>query len=289
MKRHRIGRVVLPLLLVLSFAALFILFTKKEEDPGLSNEATLRDVPEADYDQFKAEKVFITEQQGARTLFTLYADSIIHRKRRAKFFVYQNLKEIHLKNAKIDIYPESNPSSTNRKQALPFDLFKSSFESFGNTPASVQDYLAGNSDLNLDLLSRVLLDELSIDIHLPGSKRFSLCAERARINVDFENIVLEGEVRIVAADGMELRAPQAVWSRKLDGIYLPGRHVLQNRSRDERAFFAMTPEGGLARLAKTPDIDYADLLEEKEKIFYSNISEKMPAYSRVMFGMMDNR
>lgn len=126
---------------------------------------------------------------------------------------------------------------------------------------------------------------MSINIHLPDNRKVVLAAKIARINVDLENIVLEGPVKVIASDGKELYASEAVWSKKFNGIYLPGGYTLQNEQHRGKAFFAMNQKGELLRVFRIPEIKYADLIEEKEKILYANLSKKMPAYARFMFGM----
>ena len=258
-----------------------------KESPGsnLQPDIDIRDKPEGHYDNFRVDKISIMKRQDNRILFSLSADKVIHRKRISKLFVYQNLKEIYMSGIKIDFYPYNNISIRHKNIAIPVDDIGSIFTSLGKPSTSIEEYLAGNADIDLDLLSRLLLEDLSINIHLPDNKNIVLTAKSTRINIDLENIVLEGHVKVITSDGKELLASQAVWSRKFNGIYLPDGHTLQNEQRKGKAFFAITTKGKFSRVWKCPNIEYVDLLEEREKDLYAHLSKKMPAYARFMFGM----
>ena len=191
-----------------------------------------------------------------------------------------------MSGARLDIYPYNIRSINNHKNiTIPVNDIGSSFTSLGKPSTPIEEYLAGNADIDLDLLTRLLLENLSINIHLPDNKKIVLAAKIGRINVDLENIVLEGPVKVIASDGKELYASEAVWSKKFNGIYLPGGYTLQNEQHRGKAFFAMNQKGELSRVFRIPEIKYADLIEEKEKVLYANLSKKMPAYARFMFGM----
>jgi hypothetical protein len=278
--------IAFPLLLIIVIFLSPSTHNKKSESENPQPDITLKDKPEGHYDNFRVNKISIVKKEDNRILFSLSADMIIHRKRISKLFVYQNLKEICMSGVMIDIYPY-NMRSVNRHKniAIPIDDIGSSFTSLGKPSTPIEEYLAGNADIDLDLLTRLLLENLSINIHLPDNKKIVLAAKSARINVDLENIVLEGPVKVITSDGKELYASEAVWSKKFNGIYLPDGYALQNEQHKGKAFFAINTKGEFLKVWKCPNIKYIDPLEEREKAFYANLSKKMPASARFMFGM----
>jgi hypothetical protein len=278
--------IAFPLLLIMVIFLYSSIHNEKPKGDNLQPNISLRDKPEGHYDNFRVNKISIVTKEENRILFSLSADMIIHRKRISKLFVYQNLKEICMSGVMIDIYPYNMHSINKHKNiAIPIDDIGSSFTSLGKPSTPIEEYLAGNADTDLDLLTRLLLEDLSINIHLPDNKKIVLAARSARINVDLENIVLEGPVKVITSDGKELYASEAVWSKKFNGIYLPDGYALQNEQHKGKAFFAINTKGEFSRIWKCPNIEYVDPLEEREKAFYANLSKKMPASVRFMFGM----
>lgn len=278
--------------LVLLTGAIFLYSSILSRDFRAGNpkpDVTFNANPREYYDNFWANDISIVKRQDNSILFSLSVNKIVHRKRISKLFVYQNLKEIYMSGVKIDTYPDDNalkaPESKDKNITLPVDDIGSSFTSLGKPSTPIEEYLAGNADINLDLLSRLLLEDLSINIHLANNKKIFLAAKSARINIDLENIVLEGAVKVVASDGKELYASEAVWSKKFNGIYLPNGYTLQNEQRKRKAFFVLNTKGEFLKVWKCPNIEYIDPLEERERVFYANLSKKMPTYLRFITGI----
>ena len=248
---------------------------------------TLLSNPGENFDNFTVEKISIAKREGNRLFFSFSAYKVIHRKRISKFFVYQNLKEILLSGVQIDFYPYNMASLKNKNILIPLDDIISSCASLGRPSTPIEEYLAGKADIDLDLLSRVVFENLSLNIFLSSDKQFSISAKLARVNVDFENIVLEGPIKIVDSKGKELHASEAVWSRKFNGIYLPEGYILNNKQHKRKAFYAIDTKGNFSKILKTPDIEYVDFIEEREKVLYAHLSKNMPPYLRLMFGIPD--
>jgi hypothetical protein len=174
--------IALLLLLIVAVFANYPIHNKKSPGSNLQPNISLKDKPEGHYDNFKVNKISIVKKEDNRILFSLSADMIIHRKRISKLFVYQNLKEICMSGAMIDIYPYNMRSVNKHKNiAIPIDDIGSSFTSLGKPSTPIEEYLAGNADIDLDLLTRLLLEDLSINIHLPDNKKIVLAARSARI------------------------------------------------------------------------------------------------------------
>jgi hypothetical protein len=244
------------------------------------------DNPDEFYDNFKINNVSIERRENNRVLFILSAEKVIHRKRISKIFVYQNLKEIFMTGVRIDFYPyDKTPSNEYKNIAIPVSDIADSFISLGKPLTSREDYLEGNSDVNLDLLTRIFLEDLSFNIHLPSGRMFYISTKVARINPDFENIVLGGPTSIVSPDGKNLHTLEVVWSKKYNGFYFPGGYTLQNKEYKKRTFFTLNAQGKFSEVSPIPEIDYTDIIEEKEKVFYTYLSKKMPPHLRLMLGM----
>jgi len=282
---HWIIFIALPLLLVI---AIFLCSHRYNNIPqsNLSQpDIAILSNPEGYYDNFKVEKISIVKRKDNRLFFSLSADKVLHRKRISKFFVYQNLKEIFLSGVQIDFYPYNMASLKNKNILIPLDDLGSSFTTLGKPSTPIEDYLAGNADIDLDLLSRILLENLSLSVFLSPDKKFSITAKEARINTDLENLALEGPITIADSDGKEMHASEAVWSKKFNGIYLPGWYILNNKQHKGKAFFAINTKGKFSKVLKTPDMECVDFIEEREKALYACLSKNMPPYLRLMFGI----
>lgn len=269
--------------LLLLIICIFLCSSINNEKSYSNNEKyiiTAKDEPEEWYDKFCVDKISITERKNKNIVFSLSAERIVHRKRISRLFVYQNLKEIFMRGVKIDIYPDNTHDNTHK---VPLDVF-SSFRFFGKPSTSMEDYLAGNVDIDFDLLTRLLIKDLSLNIHYLYGQKISINAESAIINADFENIVFEGPVKIILSDGRNLYAYKAVWSKKFSGIYLPNGYTFQNGYHKGKAFFIINTKGKFYKISSVPDIKYTDLIEEKEKVLYAQISKKMPPYLKFIFG-----
>lgn len=285
----RIIFIAIPLSLIIAIFVYFPLRNEKHRSDipiNISNRYN-PDNPEEFYDNFKIENISIERRENNRTLFILSADKVIHRKRISRIFVYQNLKEIYMPGVRIDFYPYDKTSVSRYENiAIPVADIVDSFTSLGKPPTSREDYLAGNSDINLDLLTRILLEDLSFNIHLPSKKTLFITAKVARISPDFENIVLGGSISIVSSDGKDLHTLEAVWSKKYNGFYFPKGYTLQNKEHKKRTFFTLNAKGKFSEVSPIPEIEYTDLIEEKEKVLYAYLSKKMPVHLRFMFGMV---
>lgn len=249
--------------------------------PGIAPEMK----PEDDYDQFYMNKLSLLKREGGKMVFSLSADKVFKRKRATKFFVYQNLKEICMSDVRIDVYPDNKRALTKKNTvAIPVDEIGKSIASMGkSTP--VEEYLSGSSDLDLDLLSRFLLEKCDLDIHISSGKKLSISAAGAKINIDFQNIIFAGGIKVIDSAGNGISADEAVWSGKKGGLYMPNGYISKNVRYQGKAFFGINRVGELGQSLKVPDIEYSDPLEERENKVYADISAKMPGYAKLMFGM----
>lgn len=259
---------------------------KKPEKNVPGSDIALNLKPEDNYDQFYVDKLTIVRREDGKKFFSLSADKVFKRKRISRFFVYQNLKEICISGVKIDIYSYNKNSLTkNNTVVIPVEEIGVSITSMGKPSTPIEEYLAGNSDIDLDLLSRLLLEKLTLNIHISPEKKISINAESAKINIDLQNIVFEGDIKVIDSNGIVMYADEGVWSIKHEGMYLPGGYISRNRHCQGKSFFSINRAGELAQSLKIPYMEYIDPFEEREKVFYAEISKKMPGYARFMFGM----
>jgi hypothetical protein len=236
------------------------------------------------FDNFKIEGFSIVEREGGRVLFGLSADRVIHRKRVSDLFVYQNMKEICFTGLKVDIHPRKGSA-----EAMPFADIGRSLAYLGKQPTSAEEYMEGLAGDDLDFLTRVLAEEMHINIYGPGGRKTTLEAGKARIGLELENMVFEDGVRVVSGRNGEMFAPVAVWSRRHRGLLFPEGYSGGGVSHEGRAFFVFGPEGALRRQAVAPEIDCSDPLEEKEKAFYTALQNQMPRQLRFFLGLRGHR
>jgi len=280
-------KIVIIVLLVFIIIIFFSLNPEKPANNNSKADLALNLKPEGNYDQFYVDNLTIVKREGSNVFYSLTADKVFKRKRITKFFVYQNLKEICISGSRIDIYPYNKKSLTKSSNVLiPVDEIGRSITSMGKPSTPVEDYLAGNADIDLDLLSRLLFEKLILTVHISPQKKISISAARAKVNSDLQNIVFEGGIKVVGSDGTVINTDEAVWSRQYEGMYIPGSYnsggIMHSRG---KSFFSINSEGELVEVPSVPVIAYRDPLEEREKDFYATISKKMPGYARFMFGM----
>jgi len=241
---------------------------------------------ERPYDKFRAGKINLLEYDQDDLIIKLSVEEIIHRKRRSRLFEYQNLKELYFNQTVFDIYIHKPFHSANNYR-IPFDLLERCVHLAPGAGAAkpIESYLKETSDSDLDILSRIKFDRLALNVHYPTGDSLGVTAEKASIGGDFQSFVLEGDVRILSPYGEVLRAPQAVFSRGLDGILFPSGHFRQEKYDRNKTFYRLIANGRLVRLPQAPSVNYADPLEAKEEELYGKIFNKLPPYQRIMFGI----
>jgi len=238
------------------------------------------------YDKFRAGKIELREYDKDALLIKISVEEIVHKKRRSRLFEYQNLKELYFSHAVFDIYPHQTfPAATH--YGIPFDLLERCVHAVPGAGAvkPLESYLQETSDSDVDILSRILFYRFSLNIHYPAGDSLEVTAEKASIAGNFQSFVLAGEVKIILPHGEVLRAPQAVFSRGMDGILFPSGHMRQETYEQRKTFYRIVADGRLLRLSPAPDVRYGDPLEAKEADLYGRVLKKLPPYQRIMFGI----
>jgi len=286
MKSKQSRSILLILFIVVSSCAFLFLFlnSKKASDDDIPAENDAQNFTERNYDNFRVEHISVIRKKDNKPYFVLTANEIIHRKRFSKLFLYQNLKEIYISGAKIDIYLNNKVSSGNN--LLPVDEMIDIFRSLGKLPTSLNDYSAGKvADSDLDLLSRIFFENLSLNIYYPDRKKISFSTLYAAVTPDLHNLVFSGTVQFTDSMQRKFVSSKVVWSKKHNGIYFPEGYTLHNSQERNESFYAVNKDGDFSRLWDIPAIEYADYLEVAENKLYAKVMKKLPPYAKMMLGL----
>ncbi len=265
---------------------------------------------EDDVADFEANDVRLVMKEDSRTMLRLSANSIVRRKRRSQLFCYQNLRELYLSGVRIDVFSngkalpdtESNIPlakcdscgktsllEKHEKISMPVTALDNGLRALGKPLTSFNAYLAGTGDIDSNLLSRLILEDVSINLHLSPDNHIFFKATRAVIAVGSNNIVFEGAVRISDSEHNETSTSKAVWSNKYGGVYFPEGYKSQNTSYRAKTFYSLEKNGNFVLAKNLPHINYSDFLEEKERKIYSKILKKLPMQARFVLGMPLNQ
>jgi hypothetical protein len=221
-------------------------------------------------DQFVLDRLAIESDTGGDRRSSLNASRLVSRKRTglAGFVTYHDVLEVLLIEASlsIEIDSEEDPGFAD----LVADLKRS-------LPSSALfTALSGTADGIPRRTARLLFDGLSLRATSAGERTLLLSSKQARLNLDPEALVLEGDLRISLAGGVELRGPLAAISPKHEGIYLPLGYALGADYVDQTAFLSLDDAGEWSRAAVVPAIQLDDSIESKEQAVLAHLLERAP-------------
>jgi len=275
---------LISFLVILFCCSVFIsLNNRKTADENILSEDSMGNPAEKMYDNFRAENVSLIRKKDNKLFFVLTAEEIIHRKRFSRLFLYQNLKEVYISGAKIDIYFNALSSAGNN---LLMDEIHDILRSLGKESTSIDEYFSGKvPDSDLDLLSRIFFENLSLNIYYPDRKKISFSALYATVTPDLNNLVFSGTVQFTDSMRRKFVSSKVVWSKKHNGIYFPEGYTLHNSQQKGESFYAANKDGDFTRLWNIPAIDYADYLEVAESRLYAKLMKKLPPYAKMMLGL----
>jgi len=275
---------LISFLVILFCCSVFIsLNNRKTADENILSEDSMVNPAEKMYDNFRAENVSLIRKKDNKLFFVLTAEEIIHRKRFSRLFLYQNLKEVYISGAKIDIYFNALSSAGNN---LLMDEIHDILRSLGKESTSIDEYFSGKvPDSDLDLLSRIFFENLSLNIYYPDRKKISFSALYATVTPDLNNLVFSGTVQFTDSMRRKFVSSKVVWSKKHNGIYFPEGYTLHNSQYRNKSFYAVNKDGDFSRLWNIPAIDYADYLEVAENRLYAKLMKKLPPYAKLMLGL----
>lgn len=281
MERYKkVIRVLVFLIIFLSLIFYFIFLN----NPSFNLQTQITENKE-NLNKYFAENVSINKKIGNKTSISIHAGSITYRKRTSELFDYQNLKEIYIENAEIDIYNNSPGNKSNRDLALINRLFDSM-----DTFCSYQSLIKNNrknhkADIETELLSRILFDNINFKIHYPAQKSIFFHASNAEINYNVDNIVLNGNVIIKDNKNNEYYAKTAVFSEKYNGFYFPQGFVHKQYKTNNKNFYALNNSGEIIHVKYIPEIIYVDMLSKSEKELFLKFVRKLPPQLRILLGL----
>ena len=239
---------------------------------------------EEPFDHFRVIGVSLVRRDSdQRKLFSVEAERIIHRNRRARFFLYYNLKEIYISGLKIGFYPRQQPAQE-KSQVL-----NASFENIGGRLLSTLGFpsLSENhsehQETNAAILTRVVIEKLSMTINYQEGSRVFLSSEMAFINL--RGATFEEYFSLTSTDGKNLSAPTAIWLKDSESIYFPNGYSLQSNGISQEgteAVFTLDRDGRLSQSdgqlpEQTSGLDQLDEAELVVENFF--LREAMPYLS----------
>ena len=147
--------------------------------------------------------------------------------------------------------------------------------------SSVSEDCLDDMDAESDILTRVVIEKLSMTVNLGEGADVIITSETALINV--HGISFEGDFSLTSSDNENIAAPTAIWPKDSDSIYFPDGYSLQmngTSQEGEEAVFRIDPNGKLLQSnGQLPqDISSSDWLDEAEAQFNNIIFGEMMSY-----------
>jgi hypothetical protein len=267
-------------LLICIVALPFILVVKSKMERSAASqllEWTIENEPgEGPFDHFRLTGVSLVRRDDAqRKLFSVEAEKIIHRNRRARFFLYYNLKEIYISNLKVGFYPRQQPDREKSR------LLSRSFEDISDqllstlgfpalsenhsgevsekqaevleTPGfpSLPENHSKRQETEADILTRVVIEKLSLMINCQEGRQVLLSSEMAFINL--RGATFEEYFSLTSTDGKNLSAPTAIWLKDSESIYFPHGYSLQFNGISQEGTEAVFTLDGDGRLSQSDE------------------------------------
>jgi len=214
---------------------------------------------------FSIKNLSLTHVDGSTLLFRFTADLAIDRPRTGQMSVFNNYYEIRLSNMTLD-QPLNGPVAT-----LDLKGVNKAVQSFDDDKLSNEDKPSEEAwlDFSSCSLSRVLVDNIRINLMPPKRLPIVLMADSAKMGADTELIKFERNVKLNARQ-CELSAQTAIWSNKYNGMFLPAAYTINGRKQHRKKhstgdFFQISREGRCLKLRPTPAVEYLDMLDEADK------------------------
>ena len=260
---------------LIALPVVLVIRVKREQlAASASLEEKLRE--EGPFDRFRLRAVSLVNRDGNdQKRFSAKADKIIHRNRTTRFFSYANLKELYVSGLQIEFYPRTQVAEGRS------GLLSSSFTEISNLSRSlvgVPSALSEDSLENLDpetaFLTRVVIEQLAVTMNPQEGAKVAFSADKVLINL--RGVTFQSAFSLTSSDGMCLTAPQAMWLRNAEKIYVPDGYVLQAKGINETgkaAVFILESDGKLTKSSEQlPEgISSADWLDGIEARFTSLI------------------
>jgi len=244
---------------LLAITVCFVICAIKEKSNTMNtlSDDGIIDDSDKNYDEFYMTNVSMTKKNNDITLFSLAAGKIIHRKRSSKLFTYQNIKEIFVSSADMDIYLYNQPSSKLfDRNSIIFDNIKSLFTSFGKSSITSEENLYKRvSDSDLNIMSRVVFENITMRVHLSKDKKISITSMYAIMSAGMENIIFSGDVKIINSENREIHSSKAVLLKKYNGFYFPYGYFLAGRQYKRKTLYTINQQREFLKSLSTPTIE----------------------------------
>jgi hypothetical protein len=213
---------------------------------------------------FTIKKLSLTHIEGSSVLFQLTADSVIDRPRTGKMAFFKNYYEIYLQNTVLD--------QPLKESVLKLDLkgiIKAvrKFDDENNPGKKIKEVMPDFSGCSL---SRVLVDDIKINIKPAKRLPIVLIAGHAKMGADANIIKFEQNVNLTA-NKCKLSSQSAVWSDKFNGLFLPEIYTINGKKRAAGDFFKITQDGRCLRVRPAPVVEYLDMLEDVEDNLFNHV------------------
>lgn len=286
----RILCLVLTTCLLAFFIIVIVRFkTQQSIPPPLLAEMKRKAEP---FDRFRLLGVSVIRLgDDGRKRLSATAEKILHRNRVGKFFSYYNLKEIDISNLRVELSLKTQPHEGKT------GLLGEAFQEINALPASMSGFsptLAegkGEQDEGeSEVISRALIDRLSLTINVQKQEKIALSAEKALINL--HGVTFSGFFSFTAADGKRLTASRAIWVRDSEKISVADGYVLQGKKTTRKGVDAVFLLARNGRLVKSREqsaamnilgSDWIDDTEARLKSFFlKEMIRQLPSL-RVLF------
>ena len=129
--------------------------------------------------------------------------------------------------------------------------------------------------------SRILMKNVTIDLHSRRGGWVKLLSSDARVNVDASAIFFYGGVRIVSA-GCSLVSESAVWSAVHNGIILSNEYSVNGRTKRGSSLYKIYSNRGCVREVDVPVVVYKDDLDDFEDEVIKAIPPELTPYLGVL-------
>ncbi len=209
-------------------------------------------------------KLSLTHVVGSTVLFRLTADSVMDRPRTGQMAFFKNYYEIYLHNMVLD---QPLKESVARLDLNGIVKAVRSFDDENNQGKPIKESWL---DFSVCSLSRVLVDDIRINITPTNRLPIVLIAGRAKMGTDAAMIKLEQNANLNAAK-CKLSSQTAVWSNKYDGIFLPVAYTINGKKHAAGDFFKISREGRCLRVRPSPVVEYLDMLDEVDNELFIHL------------------
>jgi len=272
----------LAILLILVIAASIGLWSRLHSEKDELHDRTQSDANDA----YEANRFTLMGVEGAtsrdnRITTTISADQILHRNRQSGSIVFYNLNEIYAVNLSLSLDASREPPLQVLVSDIPsfYKLIPFSAKEPSSGDGSTEQNSAEQNSAEQDMVTRIIADGFQMQVTYNAGRVAAISAGRATLMTQDQNIVFERDVAIQDSGGRRLRAPQAIWSSRHEGILFPQGYSEQEPNRNKKqtvAFFQLNQNGTLTKKEKLPAIQlHQDLVDQLENLLWVHLFQKL--------------